>query len=141
MAGGPGNDQAFRIAFENADDIGVTKSPAAREKTFTVPKSAEHASIPCLYLLLALLVILLLFVCKSKQGKMPHARYMKAPKEHDKLLLLDPDVADRAFASQLKNLTPCYDNACKDYRTLAIEVKDVHANSIKQFIVQTPRFT
>ena len=57
----------------------------------------------------------------------------------DRLLHLEPAMSTRAFAAQLINLTPCYDDACTDYKSLATEVKDVHTANVREFAATTPR--
>jgi len=57
----------------------------------------------------------------------------------DRLLAIDPAIAGRAFSGQLRNLTPCVNDACADYANLAIEVKEVHAKAVREFASTTPR--
>ena len=59
--------------------------------------------------------------------------------KRDKLLLLDEDLADKALAKQMHNLTPCYDDACKNYKTLAAEVKEVNTTAVLEYLSNVPR--
>lgn len=61
----------------------------------------------------------------------------------DRLLHIDVSASSsiqRAFSSgRLHNLTPCRDDACVDYANLAVEVKAVHADRVREFASATPR--
>lgn len=96
---------------------------------------------PCMYALLALVLVFLCYMCytSTKKSKDMHAHSSATdlgPK--DRLLFVDP--SELASTPQLKNLTPCYDDACQNYKQLAPEVKDVHAQNVRDFVYTTPSF-
>lgn len=88
-----------------------------------------------MYALLALILLFLCYMCYSQRSKVTR---VKSPQSKERLLLVDSSVLDST--PQLVNLTPCYDDACQDYKHLAPEVKQVHAKTVQDFVFSTPNF-
>lgn len=146
--------QPFQIRYRDANYDHTAPVPSVggfRSTPLRVPRGTSKAqpSISSSLLLLAVLLLIAVYVYRKRREIAAHTRVVfthlpfTTPIEQettsDRLLHIDPAIAKRAFSGQLRNLTPCTNDACTDYANLAVEVKNVHTSAVREFALTTPR--
>lgn len=139
----------FVVRYRGAADsdgypssLPVTPQAMAREAP-----AAPAATTSCVMLIGVLAVLFVFYAIfhrppKSGEGMRgpKGGKGRSEPPPPDRHIKLDPELAAAAFAAQLVNLTPCTDDACENYQSLAPEVMHVHAKRVVEFVQKTPRF-